>query len=331
MINKINLNKVISSWHHLILAFTDRSPYDWIKLGIILLIFAVCMVFGYKVSPKLALLSVLLVGGFIGLILLLRHPEVGIYLLIPISFFVSWEVGTGTSVAFNLTFLFAIAILGLWIFRIISSRDPNNPPINTINTLSITFIIAAAISLIGGNIRWVIDAQDQASLFAQVGGGLLYIIPIGVMLYVQAHIKDLRWLKITVWLFILLGSIYIISLFPPFDFLSRFNLFVPRSLESMYWTWLAALAFGQFLYNKELHLRYKIALGLLTLAIIAAGLSGSRREWTSGWLPPLLAIVTILWLRSWRIGLAATLVAMTAIGVSKSFFLFKCLDINQSI
>ncbi len=123
----------------------------------------------------------------------------------------------------------------------------------------------------------------------------------------QAVIKDIRWLKIIVWIFIFLGSIYIISLFLPFNFLTRFNLFVPRSLESVYWTWLAAIVFGQLLFNKDMHILYKVALGLLIIAIIVAGLSPDRREWTSGWLPPLLAIGTILWLRSWKMGLAATI------------------------
>ena len=325
MIFKKTWDRLISSGQLMVQALTDRNPNDWIKLGIILLVFAVCMVFGYKVSPKIALLSGLLVGGFIGFILLLRRPEIGIFLLIPITFFVAKEFGTGTSVPLNLTFLFAIAIIGIWIFRIISSRVPNHPPTNSINILSIVFLIATAISFIGGNIRWVINAQDQATLFAQVGGWLLYLVPIGLMLYVQTHINDVRWLKIMVWLFILLGSIYILSLFPPFDVLSRFNIFVIRSLESMYWTWLAALAFGQFLFNRKLYILYRIALGLLTLAIVVAGLSASRREWTSGWLPPILAIVTILWLRSWRIGLVTTVIAISTLAISKSSLITSAL------
>jgi O-antigen ligase len=324
MIYKKTAHKFNSFAHHLFQSFIDRSSYDWIRLGVLLLVLLACIVFGYKVSLKLALLSVLLVGGSIGFILLLRRPEIGIVLLIPISFFIPWEVGLGSN-TFNLTFLFAFAIIGIWIFRVLSTRAPIHLQTTSINILSILFLTATCISLLAGNIRWVIKAQGQASLPAQVGGWLLYVIPIGLMLYMQTNIKDMRWLKIIVWLFIFLGSIYIISLLLPFDFLSRFRLFIPTSVLSMYWTWLAALAFGQFLFNEELHPRYKIALGLLTIAIITTGLSTGQREWTSGWLPPLLAIGTILWLRYWRLGLAATLMAITILGISKFSYITNVL------
>jgi O-antigen ligase len=137
----------------------------------------------------------------------------------------------------------------------------------------------------------------------------------------QALIKNTRWLKIIVWVFVLLGALYIISLLPVFNRLSRFNIFVPRSVESMYWTWLTAIVFGQLIFNKELHIRYRIALGLLLIAIFATGLSASRREWTSGWLPPLIAVGVILWLRSWRAGLAATLFSIAVLAISKSSFI----------
>ena len=293
---------------------------DWIKFGSILLILAASMVFGYKVSGNLAFLSVLLVGGTMGLILLLRHPEIGIILLIPLSFFAPWALGTGTNVAFNMTFLFAIAIIGIWIFKILTTRAASIPEASSVNILSIIFIAATFISFLSGNIRWVINAQDQASIPAQVGGWLLYVLSIGIMLYVQAHIKDIRWLKFLTWLFIILGSLYIINFFSPFKFVQKMHSFSSGSVGSMYWVWLLALPFGQFLFNKDLQLKYRLALGLLTILILAVGLSPTNREWTSGWLPPIIAIATILWLRSWRLGLAATLLALVVFGISKADF-----------
>jgi O-antigen ligase len=309
-------NKLIYAGHHMFLPIMDRSLYDWIKLGVILMVFAASIVLGSRAASKLALISAILIIGFIGFVFLLRRPEIGIILLIPISFFIPWEVGTGTNVTLNFTFLLAIAIIGIWIFKVITTRVQIYPQMTSINILSTLFIVATCISLLAGKILWVINARDQASLPAQVGGWLLYVIPIGIMLYVQNHFKDIRWLKILTWLFIGLGSIFIIDFFSPIKVVSRFNFFGSDSIAGMYWTWLAALVFGQFLFNKELRPGYKIALGLLTIAIITAGVSAGRREWLSGWLPPLIAIGTILCLRSWRLGLVAIVLVVIVIGIS---------------
>ena len=326
---KKTVHKLIPSGYHMFQSFIDRSPYDWIKFGVLLLVLLTCLVFGFKVSLKLVLLSVLLVGGFIGFILILHHPEIGIILLIPISFFIPWEVGLGSN-NFNLTFLFAFAIIGIWIFRVLSTRAPIHPQTTLINILSILFLTATCMSLLAGNIRWVINAQDQASLPAQVGGWLLYVIPIGLLFYVQTHLQEIRWLKILTWLFIVLGSIYIINYFSPINFISRLHLFSTVYIGSMYWVWLIAMIFGQFMFNKELHHQYRLALGLLTIAILVVGLSPDHREWTSGWLPPLLVVGTILWLRSWRLGLAATLLAIAVFGISNaSFFNDFVVSTNQ--
>ncbi len=122
MIFKKNVNKVISSGSSFILPFFDKGFEDWIKPGVILMVLAAAIIFGYKASPKWALIPIILVAGFLGFIVLLRRPEIGIILLIPISFFARWEIGTGTNIAFNLTFLLCIAILGIWIFNGITTR-----------------------------------------------------------------------------------------------------------------------------------------------------------------------------------------------------------------
>lgn len=285
------------------------------------------IILGFMASPKWALMAGVLICGVIGFIILLRRPEIGVFLLLPISFFAYWELGTGTSVAFNFTFLLSIAIIGIWIFRLITVRDRSISLTNSISTLSILFLIATCLSLLAGQVRWVIQAQDQASIPAQIGGWLLYVLPIGVMLYVQTHLQDIRWLKILTWLFIGLGAIYISTFFLPDQVVSKINVFTLGSTESIFWTWLAALTFGQFLYNKQLRTRYKIALGLLTVAIVLAGLSGDRGGWVSGWMPPLLAMATILWLRSWRLGLVCTVLAVIVLGITN---LSIVTDISQN-
>jgi O-antigen ligase len=77
----------------------------------------------------------------------------------------------------------------------------------------------------------------------------------------------------------------------------------------MLWTWLAALAFGQALFNINLAKKWRFLLGLLVVAQLYVRLSGGNQEWVSGWLPPLVAAMVIVWLYNWRLGLSVTLAA----------------------
>jgi O-antigen ligase len=72
---------------------------------------------------------------------------------------------------------------------------------------------------------------------------------------------------------------------------------------AMVWLWLAVLAGGQVLFNHSLAMKWKVLLGGLILAQFASTVLYGRNEWVSGWLPALIAILILIWLRSWRRGL----------------------------
>lgn len=78
------------------------------------------------------------------------------------------------------------------------------------------------------------------------------------------------------------------------------------SVGGLFWTWLVALAFSQAAFNRRLGLRWRVALGGLVTAAFYATLV-LNRSWASGWLPPLVAVMVILWVGAPRLGLAITL------------------------
>jgi O-antigen ligase len=78
----------------------------------------------------------------------------------------------------------------------------------------------------------------------------------------------------------------------------RDMLFVPgRSLGSMFWTWLVALAFAQLLYNNSLKPYVRSGLALLVASTLYIGFVLAH-DWFSGWLPPLVAVAIMIWLYS---------------------------------
>jgi putative inorganic carbon (hco3(-)) transporter len=69
------------------------------------------------------------------------------------------------------------------------------------------------------------------------------------------------------------------------------------------------LAIGQMLFNQSLAWKWRVLLGILVVALLATNWMYDRKEWLSDWLPPLVAIFIIIWLRSWKWGLSLTVVA----------------------
>src|SRR5262249_9814768 len=78
---------------------------------------------------------------------------------------------------------------------------------------------------------------------------------------------------------------------------------------SLFWTWLVALAFSQALFNRQLAMPWRVALGLLVTGTLVVSIALGR-DWTSGWMPSLAAILVVLFAASPRQALLASVPAM---------------------
>jgi hypothetical protein len=78
---------------------------------------------------------------------------------------------------------------------------------------------------------------------------------------------------------------------------------------SLFWTWLVALAFSQAVFNRQLAMPRRMALGLLVTATLAVALLQGR-DWTSGWMPPLVALLAVLGVAAPRLALFGTVPAL---------------------
>jgi O-antigen ligase len=123
---------------------------------------------------------------------------------------------------------------------------------------------------------------------------MLYILSFGAFLWVANQIRSQSWLEILTWVFIVLGSVYILGRISglPVDNYYQNGLVA----GSMFWTWLIALMFGQALLNDRLHPMVRAFL-FLVVAIGLYELYFQLYDWKSGWLPSLISIAAILVLR----------------------------------
>src|SRR5690554_3145215 len=204
----------------------------------------------------------------IGSIVLMRRLDSGIFLLVPLSMSIRFVLGTGTAVPLNLTIMLSGGLIALWILRmLVLEREVRFFPSRT-TTPALLFALATTVSLFAGNIRWVILASEGASLAAQLGAWALYVFPMGIFLLVGNRIHDVSQLRQLTCLFLGWASSYIVVRLFELNFIRDAVFVSVRSLGSVFWIFLVAMAAGQCLYNHDLKLRWRIAMGVLVLATL---------------------------------------------------------------
>lgn len=243
--------------------------------------------------------SLMYLGGIIGIIgalILIRWQRVGLLALLIGSLVAPISIGTGSQTQLNLTVILIPVLLGLWIADMIRRHQVELVPSST-NLPLIALAVSATISLIAGNIPWNLFAVT-APIQTQMAAWAVFVFSVGVVLLVANQITDQRWLKIFTWSFLAIAGLYMLGRIriPPFGELSTMINRLGAD-GSMFWVWIVALATGQLLFNQQLTRTIQLALVMLLAATFYVGFFLAR-DWASGWLPPLVAVGTIVWLRS---------------------------------
>lgn len=266
----------------------------------------ICLVLSASaVASKLSLsLMLLAIGGLVALLgatILLPRPGLGIVALIPACLVVPLEIGTGTQTSLHGGILLVTGLLGLWLLETVTRKGQLHLLGSRGATTALLLLLCSAtISFVVGQLSWFPVAP--APLRAQIGGLAVFVISGGAFLLTAYRIQDLRWLEWMVWIFLALGALYIAGrVIPGLGVLSS-KLFQYSATGSLFWVWLASLAFSQALLNHRLHIGWRGALVALVGAMLyVAAVQGY--DWKSGWLPLLASVAVILVVRWWRLGL----------------------------
>jgi O-antigen ligase len=141
---------------------------------------------------------------------------------------------------------------------------------------------------------------------------MMYVFSAGCMLMVANHLSSLRQIKFMVWAYLILGTAFTIACWPWGIWGAETRLFGIGISGAVFWTLLAAFGFGQFFCNTDLPWKWRLAALVMVLNMLAFSWVRGR-GWISGWLPPVAAIYVLVWLRSWKWGVAATLIGALAL------------------
>ncbi len=282
----------------------DRLRFtEWRRLlpfAIVLGVIGASALLGMRATPRLIFLAAAGLAGAVSFIWLTRHIEWGILALVPVTFLVPFGLGTGTQTEINLTILLSLLLVGVWVLRMLVFersvcliRSPANLP-------ALLFMVAVGLSFLASDLPWLPFVTARAGTFAQIGGVLMLVLPLGVLLLTGNLLRQEKWLRWLVWSFLVLGGIYLLSrVLPGGGLVSRF--FTDKSVSALFFIWSTALSGGMLLFNPDLSRRWRWAMGGLLVLTLAVAL-GPMRANASYWVPALLVLAVLLTLKWWRLG-----------------------------
>jgi len=280
-----------------------RNPRmgTWLmRLGIIVATCFLAYYFGREPSMQAIALPALAVAGW----LILMNPHWGIPLIIVAALVVPFALGTGTGTSLNAPFLLVPMLTGIWVVRMLMAGKLHFVP-SSANWALTGLVITTTLALLIGYLPWNVFAT-LAPIRAQVGAWGIFVFS-ALAFWITANLlHDIRWLKITVWTFIALGGLFVATLWLPLAPIKQ--LFVFGADGSLFWLWLTVLAGGQALFNNQLSLRWRGVLALIAAGTLLDRLLPGNRDWASGWLPTLLGLGIVGWLRLPRLTTALAVV-----------------------
>jgi O-antigen ligase len=278
--------------------YTERLLEHWQLIFKFLVVSAV-IASGTLLVPRMVMgnrFPILLFLGYLSLIVVvifLRWPVLGLIAIVLGGMLVPFVGPSGTNVVVAGTAL----MLGLWLLKMMMEQRQIRLVASRATLPLFAFLIISFIAFLVGQLTWYVYAR-HTPLEAQLGGFAIFLLSAGAFLLVAHLVTDLSWLQALTWIFIAFGAIYMTGRLVRWGGIDRiFSL--GFSSGSMFWTWLVALTFSQAIFNRSLHLRWRIVLGCILLVTFYVAYFQAY-DWKSGWLPPLVAIAAILAFRYWR-------------------------------
>ncbi|OGO13148.1 MAG: hypothetical protein A2Z66_02700 [Chloroflexi bacterium RBG_13_66_10] len=262
----------------------------WVVIGAVLVAAAWVAPFTALAQRRLIVLFLLPLAAA-AVVALFRWPDLGFPLAVVVSLLVPFSIATGTQTGINASVLLVGMLVGMWLFDMIARRREIRLVASPVVSPLLALMAASVISLGFGQLPWL--PTHPASLNAQIGGLMILLLCPAAFLLVAHRLRHLRALEWMTWLFVGLGGIFIACfVFPSLRNLGL-RLFQRAVLDAMFWTWIVTLSFSQALLNKKLAPGWRMALVVVALGAFYVTVV-MRSSWTSGWLPALVSVATIL-------------------------------------
>ncbi|MGB8647037.1 MAG: O-antigen ligase family protein [Anaerolineae bacterium] len=272
--------------------------------------------------------SILVVGALIAvpaLLVLMLRPQLGLPALMIADLVVPFAIATGTQTVVNITILLLPLLLALWIIEMLRHHHVEWLS-SRVNVPLFLFCVSATVSLAAGIVPWNPFAHT-APFATQLAGWAVFILSAGAFWLLANRIQTEHQLKVLVGVFLVMSTPYILSRLTPWQGLQGV-LITYGADGSVFWTWITALSLGQLLFNQKLRPWPRFYL-IFLLGVSFVACYFFNRLWTSGWVPMAITIGALIWLRSWRVGLLVTVIALGVLLYTSPDFFAALLGAKQ--
>lgn len=292
-----------------------KQPPKALLIGSILfLALAYSAAVGVALGMERLLIATLLIAlpaAVLAALLAIRYFRFCVVVLPLAVLLVQIDLPTGTSSVLPLSLVLVLALTLIWCcsmtlhgWRLLPS--PLNRPL-------LVFSAICAISLPWG-IVWrdptLIDIPKF--IVTQVGSLVSILMSMGAALLVANFVQTRGQLKVLLWSFLIVGSIMTFS--------GLLGISVPLLRARGLWAmWLLVVVCSIGIAQPRLHMAWRAALMALTLPTLYLTMIKDAL-WLSGWVPSLIALLVVAFLRSRRLFLLLLLVGALAMYQNWSFF-----------
>jgi len=222
-----------------------------------------------------------------------RYPQHHVPALIAAAALIPFEIGTGTGSSVNVAMLGVAGAFGLLVVQRWWKREPLLRP-SAANRAWIVFVGLAGFSIIAGAALWSPWVNTKGNfVFVQAAQWSVFALSAMAFWLGANRIEDRRQLQRITWLFVALGVLTLAIML--MDQLPRFVLLDGPITRLT----ITSLAGGMAIYHTGLRRSVRLALAVLTGALVAVPwLKGAG--WASGYLPSLMAVITLVAIETWR-------------------------------
>jgi O-antigen ligase len=260
----------------------------------------------------------LLVGGVLAFLVLLRQPGLGLVAVAVLSSSLPFQIGTGTEVPLTPPVVVIPVVVLAWLLDGLRRGEVRLPASRTVLPLFL-FLASGLLSLLAGRAYWdPLVPQPSNLLLVQLAQWGIFALSAAIYLVAGDLGARGRWLHAATFAFLTLASAVVLEFYlPP---LRRFLGLSGRVGGSMFWVWLGALTAGQLLFNRRLPAWVRG--WLLALFLAAAYVVWFQlNTWISGWVPFTVAALAVAWFWVWRRNRALALaVAMVLLVLAAVFY-----------
>jgi O-antigen ligase len=247
------------------------------------------------------------------LLLALSQLEYGILGVIWTAACVRFKLSTGTESPLVASLLVTGMFVLIWLTRmLVRDRKLYLKPAST-NVPLLAFLLTAVISFAWSNAFLdPLVVVKRTWPFVQLGAlGVIILLP-GAFLLIANNISEVRWLKLLCWSMVFIGVLFLADYF----FHVRLSFINTAGLFSL---WFVSTAYSQALFNRKLPTWLRLAL---------IGLTGvwmyiwfiQRVTWLSGWLPSVVAMAVISFVRSKKLFLVLLLSLAIYLGTNWEYY-----------